>query len=71
MSDLKKHMCEGVVNGVIENFYLQLIHIGKSNYILVIFKVRDIFSFLFVVLTFRFEVVSPVLCKCFLFYATL
>ena len=63
VSDLKKYRCEGVVNGVIQDFYLQLILIGRYNYILVIFKVGGIFSFFFLALTFCFEVGSPVLCK--------
>ena len=38
-SDLKKYRCEGGVNGVLQYFYLQLIFIGRCNYILVIFNV--------------------------------
>ena len=61
VSDLKKYRSERVVNGIIQNFYLQLILIGTCNYILVIFKVGDIF-FLVGSSKFSFEVVSPVLC---------
>jgi hypothetical protein len=30
-SDVKKHKCEGVVNGMILSFYLQLILSGRCN----------------------------------------
>ena len=42
-SDLKKFRCGGIVNGVLQNFYLQLIFIGRCYYLLVTFKVGDIF----------------------------
>ena len=38
VSDLKKYRCGGVVDGSIQSFYLQLILIGRCNYILGIFK---------------------------------
>ena len=37
VSDVKKYRCSGSGNGVIQNFYLQLIIIGRCYYILVIF----------------------------------
>ena len=40
VSDLKKYICETVVNGGIQYFYLQLIFLGRCNYILVIFKCK-------------------------------
>ena len=43
VSDLKKYRCEGNVNGVIKNFFLQLILVGMYNYALFIFKVGDNF----------------------------
>ena len=39
VSDVKKYRCEGPVNGKIKQFYLQLIYIGRCNYLLVIFNV--------------------------------
>ena len=47
VSDVKKHRCEGNVNGRIKVFYLQLYLSGRRNYALVIFKVGT--SFLLVV----------------------
>ena len=41
-SDLKKYICGGIVNGVLQSFYLQLIFIGRYYYLLVTFKVGDI-----------------------------
>ena len=34
VSDVNKYRCSSVVNGVIQSFYLQLIHIGMCNYTL-------------------------------------
>ena len=34
VSDVNKHRCSGVFNGVIQSFYLQLILIGMCNYTL-------------------------------------
>jgi hypothetical protein len=31
MSDVKKYICEAVVNGVIQNFYLKLDLLGRCN----------------------------------------
>ena len=39
VSDLVNYKCSGNVNGVIQQFYFQLIYIGRCNYILVIFNV--------------------------------
>jgi hypothetical protein len=39
VSDLKKYRCSGPSNAAIQYFYLQLIYIGRCNYILVIFTV--------------------------------
>ena len=39
VSDVKKYKCETSINGVLQQFYLQLIFVGRCNYILVIFKV--------------------------------
>ena len=41
VSDVKKYSCEAVVNGVIQNFYLQLILICMCNYILVVSNVGE------------------------------
>jgi hypothetical protein len=38
MSDLKKYKCSGASDGMFQIFYLQLILIGRCNYILAIFK---------------------------------
>ena len=38
VSDLKKYRCNGPVDGKLQNFYLQLIILGRCNYLLVIFK---------------------------------
>ena len=38
VSDVKKYRCSGPSNGMIQSFYLQLILIGRCNYILAIFK---------------------------------
>jgi hypothetical protein len=43
VSDVKKYRCEASVKGVLQNFYLQLIFIGRCNNILVIFKVGTSF----------------------------
>jgi hypothetical protein len=41
VSDVKKYKCETSINGDVESFYVQLtfIHVGRCNYILVIFNV--------------------------------
>jgi len=44
VSDVKKYRCDGPVSGLIHYFYLQLIFIGKCNYILVIFKEEGIYK---------------------------
>jgi len=61
VSDLENHRCEAPVNGVLQDFYLQLIFIDRCNYILVIFKVE---TSIFLVGSSKipFEVRSPVLC---------
>jgi len=41
-SDVKKYRCDGVVNEMIQSFYLQLILFGRCNYTSVIFKVWKI-----------------------------
>jgi hypothetical protein len=38
MSDLKKYKCSGAADGRVQDFYLQLILIGRCNYILAIFN---------------------------------
>ena len=38
MSDLKKYKCIGAADGRVQSFYLQLIIIGRCNYILATFK---------------------------------
>ena len=44
LSDLKKYRCQGKnVNDVLQTFYSKLDFIGRCNYILVIFKVENIF----------------------------
>jgi hypothetical protein len=40
VSDETKYGCEAGINGVLQNFYLQLILIGMCNYILVVSNVR-------------------------------
>ena len=42
VSDLKRYTCETSINGVLQQFYLQLNLIGRCNYTLDIFKVEDI-----------------------------
>ena len=44
VSDVKKDRCQGLVNGVSRAFYLKLDLLGRCNYILIIFKVRNIFN---------------------------
>ena len=48
MSDLKKYRCEAPVNGMILNFYLQLILSGRCNYTSVVFLVWKIEGFIVV-----------------------
>ena len=43
VSDIKQYKCSGFVNRKIQSFYLQLIFIGRCYYLLVTFKVGDIF----------------------------
>lgn len=62
VSDVKKYQCVAVINGMIQSFYLQMIIIGICYYILVVFKVGDIFFFLVGSSKCPFEVGSPVLC---------
>jgi hypothetical protein len=38
VSDLKKYQCSGAVDGRVQSFFLQLILIGRCNYILAIFN---------------------------------
>jgi hypothetical protein len=46
VSDLKKYRCQGSNNGMILNFYLQLIILGRCNHTSVIFKVWKIEGFI-------------------------
>ena len=48
VSDVKKYRCDGVVNGMFQHFYLQLILLGRCNYTSVIFKVWTIEGFIVV-----------------------
>jgi hypothetical protein len=48
VSDVKKYRCDGVVNEIIQIFYLQLILLGRCNYASVIFKVYKIEGFVVV-----------------------
>jgi hypothetical protein len=70
VSDLKKYKCDAVVNGVFQDFYLQLIFIGMCNYVLVIFKMGNILFFLLVVLKFLLKLDLLSWFKCLLFRVT-
>ena len=48
VSDVKKYRCQGFDNGMILNFYLQLILLGRCNHTSVIFKVWKIEGFIVV-----------------------
>jgi hypothetical protein len=48
VSDVKKYRCQGFNNGMILNFYLQLILLGRCNHTSVIFKVWKIEGFIVV-----------------------
>ena len=49
VSDVKKYRCQGSNNGMILNFYLQLILLGRCNHTLGIFKVWKIEGIIVVV----------------------
>ena len=45
VSDVKKHRCQGLVNGVFRSLYFKLDLLGRCNYMLIIFKVENTFYF--------------------------